>query len=127
MKRALYIILQWTWGIVQTLIGAILFIIFINKKHSFYNGAVATQWGFSCGVSLGMFIFVDDENELLPHEYGHTLQSLILGPLYVFVIMLPSLCWAGIPLFKNIRRSKKLPYSFFYTEKWADYLSRKLK
>lgn len=127
MKRILYTLCQCTWGILQTLIGAVVFMIFIKRKHYFFNGAVATEWGLNCGVSLGLFIFVDDEKELMPHEYGHTIQSLILGPFYLLVIVLPSLFWAGLPMFKNMRKNKKIPYSFLYTEKWADYLSRKLK
>lgn len=47
-------------------------------------------------MSLGLFIFmfggryIGDE-ETLKHEYGHSIQSKILGPLYLIVIGLPSL------------------------------------
>lgn len=30
---------------------------------------------------------------LLVHEYGHTIQSMILGPLYLIVIGIPSTLW----------------------------------
>lgn len=29
-------------------------------------------------------------NQLLVHEYGHTIQSLMLGPLYLAIIGIPS-------------------------------------
>jgi len=51
------------------------------------------------GISIGAFIFLSDEIEIkeagkyqiLRHEYGHFLQSLLLGPLYISVIGIPSI------------------------------------
>ncbi len=53
------------------------------------------------------------------HEYGHTVQSLILGPLYLFVIGIPSFLWA-LPPATRWRARHKIPYSALYTERWAD-------
>ena len=52
-------------------------------------------------VSLGMFIFVgthkdtsrERAREIASHEYGHTLQSLLLGPLYLIAVGAPSFIW----------------------------------
>ena len=93
MKRILYILLQCTWGFPQTLAGAVLFLVFLRSRHFRYRRAVATQWPLAGGVSLGLFIFVSHES-LCYHEYGHALQSLMLGPLYLPVVGLPSLVWA---------------------------------
>jgi hypothetical protein len=46
-------------------------------------------------VSLGQFIFIfsryNDVGFIERHEYGHTIQSHLLGPLYLLVIGLPSI------------------------------------
>mgnify|MGYP007099320789 FL=1 len=44
-----------------------------------------------------MFIFTARpyDLKLIQHEYGHTVQSLILEPIWLFVIGLPSLIWCG--------------------------------
>lgn len=72
------------------------------------------------GISLGNVIFARAEFERNPtlykHEYGHTRQSLYLGPLYLLVIGLPSLIHAAL------YRPEKGNYYDFYTERWADRL-----
>ena len=56
--------------------------------------------------------------KLLVHEYGHTIQSLILGPLYLIVIGIPSTLWGF--LFAKKRYEKQIPYCAFFTESWAN-------
>jgi hypothetical protein len=79
-----------------------------------------------------MFIFVakhtgeDLKRMITVHEYGHTIQSLILGPLYLFVIGAPSLLWAGIPAFSRMRRRRQMSYYRFYPERWANHLGEKV-
>jgi hypothetical protein len=78
-------------------------------------------------MSLGRFLFLHEsyrpgDRALLAHEYGHTIQSLILGPLYLFVIGLPSLLWAGLPVFQRRRHDRHVSYYSFYPEKWANAL-----
>ena len=58
--------------------------------------------------------------ETTKHEYGHYQQSLRLGWLWIFVIGIPSLIWAGC--FQKYRRKNKISYYSFYTEKWANKL-----
>lgn len=57
------------------------------------DGAVVTSWKLGSSLSLGMFIFTRTpyDLKLVQHEYGHTVQRLILEPLWLFVIGLPSL------------------------------------
>lgn len=127
-KNLFYILIQWTWGFVQNLIGLIVFLIFYKYKHIKANNVVFTEipgnWG---GITLGGFVFIDylpdDEifkDSVVRHEYGHTIQSLYLGPLWLFIIGLPSLLWAGC--FDKYRAKYKVSYYDFYTEKWANYL-----
>ena len=58
LKRGVYTAAQWTWGLPQTLAGALLRIAHRGDKHFDYNGAHATVWDKDSGVSLGKFIFV---------------------------------------------------------------------
>src|SRR5699024_11667935 len=95
MKNVIYILIQCTWGLPQTLLGFIVLLINIKNKHYFYHGAIITERNVPSSVSLGMFVFtttnpmkdkrtknkIPDEElskRLLVHEYGHTIQSLIL-------------------------------------------------
>lgn len=130
MKIRLYRICQCTYGILQTFMGFCLFLIHCRKKHCFYRGAVVTEWTYGGSVSLGMFLFVstkykencneESHRKLLAHEYGHSVQSLILGPLYLIVIGIPSFLWASVPVFREMRRKRNISYYSFYTESWAN-------
>ena len=72
------------------------------------------------GISLGSFVYVSKSlskyETHIAHELdGHTVDSKYFGPLYLFIIGIPSICWAGL------RNTKKHPnYYTFYTEKWAN-------
>lgn len=131
MKKFLYTIIQCTWGILQTIIGLILFLVNIKKEHYNYLGAIVTEWNYSGCVSLGLFIFISKDSGiykkgLIVHEYGHTIQSLILGFLYVPIILIPSLIWCGLPYFKNYRKIKNVSYYSMYTESWANSLGESI-
>lgn len=131
MARLLYTLIQCTWGGIQTLVGLAFFLYFLQSPHEWYHGAIYTRWSLDGGISLGLFIFTADSEEewrhqMAVHEYGHTWQSLMLGPLYLPAVGIPSFLWARLPVFINLRREKKLPYSAFYTEKWADALGGKM-
>lgn len=131
----LYALVQCSWGAIQTLAGLILFLTARGERHFMFHGAVATVWKGRGNVSLGMFIFVNESTELvgcysqrmLSHEYGHTIQSLILGPLYLLVIGLPSFLWCNVPAFERKRQENGIAYSSFYTEKWADYHGERVR
>lgn len=124
IKYLVYISLQLTWGILQSFIGFVLFMWTIKSAHSFYHGSIRTHWHMNSGISLGLFIFVSTDNaghvsmEMSQHEYGHTVQSLILGPLYLIIIGLPSIIWYHF--FEDIRRRNNISYSAFIIERWAD-------
>ncbi|WP_146922750.1 hypothetical protein [Alkalibacterium kapii] len=138
----LYIILQLTWGFLQSFVGLCLFLFFVNAPHDFYHGSIRTKWPSLKGVSLGLFIFTPDENDktlqkkyqnnqiylenlcnrLSVHEYGHTYQSLLLGPFYLVIIGTVSWSWANLSRYKNLRKDYAVPYSFCWTESWANRL-----
>jgi len=142
MKVLVYRIWQCTWGLLQTILGLIVFLTHYKDKHYSYHGAVVTVWENKSSVSLGMFIFVTDEPyfiekfkgkipaeelsyRLLVHEYGHTIQSLILGPLYLILIGIPSTAWGFLPNMNKKRRDEKSSYFEFFTEKWANGLGER--
>ena len=101
--RVLYVLLQLTWGLPQSLLG-LLYLLREGKgkEHFWFHGAYVTRWDHTGGISLGMFIFIGDplmdygeENAYLTHEYGHTIQSMLYGPLYLFIVGIPSSLWAA--------------------------------
>jgi len=57
----IYDILQWTWGLPQTIVGFIYFLINIKQEHYYYHGSVVTIWKSKSSLSLGMFVFVSDD------------------------------------------------------------------
>lgn len=135
MKQILYRFCQCTWGIFQTILGFILFLKYFKNKHFSYHGAIITEWNNNTSLSLVLFVFVtvhpfftekykyeytqeELARKLLVHEYGHTIQSLILGPLYLIVIGIPSTLWGF--LFAKKRYEKQIPYCAFFTESWAN-------
>lgn len=88
-------------------------------------------WQYNGGLSLSNHIFLPKKYfygvafdkwhaDYIYHEFGHTLQSHKLGPLYLFVIGAPSLIWAKC--FKKYRIKHNKNYYSFFTERWADKL-----
>lgn len=124
MKRIAFIILQCTWGILQTLLGAVFFLKIRHKyPHKMYRGCIDTQWNTRSGLSLGLFIFTPREDlmnseKIRIHEYGHCIQSLMLGPFYLLIGAV-SLVWANHPYFRKLRKEKQLPYTSCFVESWA--------
>ena len=124
MKKFLFILGQCTWGFLQTLLGAIICLKHWNCPHKFYRGAIDTQWAGRGGMSLGLFIFTPQEkseraDQVRVHEYGHCFQSLLLGPLYLILVGLPSVIWANLPYFRKLRQEKGVRYVALYCESWA--------
>ncbi len=150
MKRLLYTLTQIIWGFPQTALGLAVLAAHARKPHFAYHGAIVTIWKTNAGLSLGPFIFIDERHDLkehleklhvqaqdlppaqrvneklLVHEYGHTVQSLILGPLYLVVIGLPSVIWMKTPRLSRRRSAQRISYYSFYTERWANYLGERV-
>jgi len=124
-----YYLLQFTWGIFQNIIGFILTIKYRKGKREYYHGSVITyheeSWG---GISMGIFIVMNGKRDpewirsTRVHEYGHTIQSLILGPFYMLIIGIPSFIWCNAKRFRTLRKEKGVSYFSFYPEKWANHL-----
>lgn len=127
-----WIIWQCTWGVIQTALGALLcFGMCRGSKRMWYKSCLVVFWGISKGLSLGLFLFVSDDaldssaenpHHSIKHEYGHAVQSAILGPLYLILIGLPSFTWCNSRFAFKWRLAHNIDYYDFPTEKWADKL-----
>lgn len=122
-------VLHFTWGWPQALAGAVVLAACGRscKRYSF-RSSIVTEWKFMRGLSLGPFIFVPPRcpRRLLVHEYGHSIQALLLGPLYLPIIVLPSLTWAGLPALERRRVRRHTSYYTFFTERWANELAERI-
>lgn len=91
-----------------------------------YKQAIVIPCVMKGAVTLGCYVFVGLNSEYrktVKHELGHTIQSKILGPLYLIVIGIPSITYCGLRrIFPSLRKKN---YYNFYTEKWANNLSEK--
>jgi hypothetical protein len=116
-------LLLWSWCLPQSLLGLLVYSYFklfdrTTVRAEFKEVMIVLNSSISC--SLGRYIFITNIREKsLLHEYGHTMQGYIFGPLYLPMVGLPSLIFAVISL-KNKEFAKR--YFERYPEKWADRL-----
>jgi len=105
-----------------------MWLVFRRSPHRTYRMCWVTEWRLKRGLSLGLFVFVPKHcpKKLLVHEYGHAVQSLILGPLYLVVIVVPSLVWAGVPALSRWRNRRHMSYYALYAERWANWLGERV-
>lgn len=119
-------ILKYIWQLPQNIIALIYLGYLIAENQILeveeYKGAKVYTKYSSGSVTLGNYIFISSRaaENTIKHEYGHTKQSLYLGPLYLIIIGIPSILWAMTH--KIIAPDK--PYSCFYTESIADKLAK---
>lgn len=124
MKTFIFV-LKYLWQLPQNIIGLIYELITSAEKFEVNSDFTLYKNKLKGSVSLGDYIFIDKNsvtnNKIILHELGHRQQSLILGPLYLLIIGLPSIIWASLySLFPSIYN--KYSYYDFYTEKWANKL-----
>lgn len=123
-QRLAFIFLQCTWGFLPTLLGGVLFIrLRCRYPHRRYRGCIDTQWNMRSGLSLGLFLFtpndeIRDAAKIRVHEYGHSIQSIVLGPLF-WIIGLVSILWGQLPCFARLRMDRALTYTSCFVESWA--------
>lgn len=116
IKKILFSIMFWvvscTWGIIMTTIGAVA-TVSLNlikvigtwfgkdlKIKTHRNGCsfiteVCGNWG---GLELGAFALCGNYSEdnkdwfahTRKHEFGHAIQHLYMGPLFIFIVAIPS-------------------------------------
>lgn len=95
LSKILFWVLSLTWGLPMTLIGLITTIVLIccgyKPKRNMYGWytEVGEDWG---GADLGPFCVVNKypSRHILNHEFGHAIQNCYLGPLFPFMVAIPS-------------------------------------
>jgi len=126
--QKLYYILACTWGFIMTLVGAVISgALYLVKLCSFgkvkitfkpyhwiYSISVGPDsWGgFECGLC-----FLRDHKSrgaLDAHEFGHTFQNCLFGPLFPFIVGLPSVTWYHTRNAKPVKERK--PYDSMWFE-----------
>ncbi len=128
--KIIFEILLIIWQIPQLLISLIpLSIFFFTKK---INRVEHYKSSFLLFINLnenvgafcyGKFIFIrdgmsaKDQNEVSRHEYGHSIQSMILGPFYIFAVIVPSI----FRFVKYYKMALKAGSKNDYDNIWADY------
>ena len=132
MKKILYWFWSLTWGALLSIPGllvALFLIIFMHKSIKIHKNGysfiieVGGNWG---GFNLGVVslcggyttIYSDDEwfQHTRRHEFGHSLQNLIFGPLMPFIVTLPSVVRYH---YQNYRSKRGLP-NREYDEIWFE-------
>lgn len=114
-------IFLYIWQLPQNLAGLIYKVIFKGEKRILKQRSTAFYVAptMNGGVSLGNYIFLSEKSGLrepvYDHEFGHCIQSRILGPLYLPIV---GLC-SGLHCMLHKRTNN---YYDFWTEKWANKL-----
>lgn len=129
MKKIFYAIAYWigqlTWGILMTFIGALVtlfcLIFFKGKIHKNGYGFITEVFGNWGGLELGAFALCGNYSKTdtiwyehtRKHEFGHSLQNLIFGPLFPFIVAIPSACryWYDVYMAKK---------GIYLDEEWYD-------
>lgn len=94
--KKLYYTLNWTWGIITTICGALIALVLMccGKKPQRHGGSIYFEvgegWG---GMEFGCFFLCQKgaSQHTKNHEYGHSLQNALWGPLFLPVIGIPSM------------------------------------
>lgn len=130
MNKTIRTILQYTWELPQTLLGEVVLMIgrFYAAKWQTtdYKDVRLHRSAIRWGVSLGRHIILGNNysDETIKHEYGHTRQSLFLGPVYLLVVGLPSITMNIISQISYKYGKGEFSRNYYnrWPENWADKL-----
>ena len=134
--RWLYYFLACTWGFIMTIIGLIVSGVLAIVKlcsggkvkitfksyHWIYDISVGpTYWG---GLEFGLCFLRDQKSRgnLNAHEFGHTFQNCLFGPLFLFIAWIPSVIWYWSREAKPVKERK--PYDTLWFEDAATQCGR---
>lgn len=122
-------LLLFVWQLPQNLLGLILLLIYKHEKiyHKLNGKIFYFTDEMPSGISLGNYIIMnrEDKEDGMKHEYGHSIQSRILGPIYLIIIGLPSLIGNIYDKIAHAHWPYGKSYKWYYNqpwEKWADKL-----
>lgn len=132
--HGLKFIFLFLWQLPQNIVGMCL-IMFCGSVHKARLGDIDYFHRplFGSGVCLGEFIIIDSLRQrrfeqgststrkfcaVVRHEAGHRMQSRMLGPLYLLVIGLPSLCG------NLYNRARNKGSAWYYSQPWEAWADR---
>lgn len=113
-----YYVILFTWGLPLTLIGAVVFLALmafgykpLPNMYGWYI-VIGKGWG---GFNMGPFSLVSEGVSLhtLQHEFGHSIQTCIFGPLIFPFVVIPSVCryW-----YRTIKKVYEPAYDYAWFE-----------
>jgi len=129
MKRAAWLL----WQLPQSLLALCLRYCLRIASQDTHRGKTVFFFSGSAwlsGVSLGEFIFLpircQGDRATIAHEIGHSIQSRMLGPLYLLAVGIPSAVFNNLwdRLFhKSWGYQERIQWYYSrYPEAWADSL-----
>ena len=119
--KFLYYFLNFTWGLVLTLVGYVITLVLLmcGKKPTKYHGihyfAIGQSWG---GMEMGIMFLRDttSSEHVSKHELGHTYQNAILGPFMLFIVSIPSAIRYWYQEFRTRKGKSNKPYDAIWFE-----------
>ena len=124
MNLALYWILSLSWGLPLNLAGLFVALGLLLTGHrgkwTRYGPVFPVTRG--TGVSFGWVVICDGDLTLLPHERGHSLQNVMLGPFMIPLVAIPSV----LRFWYRRRRKTAVPYDAVWFEGMATSLGKRL-
>ena len=111
LKKWMFYLLSFTWGIAMTTIGCLASLVLLiagrKPKRNQYGWyfEIGTGWG---GCELGCMCIVNKNpsQHTLNHEFGHAIQNCYFGPFMIFI----SLASAARYWYREyLTRIKKIP------------------
>lgn len=125
-------IFVWLWQLPQVVVGCLWCIVARPRYLYSHHHVHLFTCRFGGGVSFGPMAFYDERHQaallsrdprVMPyicHEYGHSMDSRLWGPIYLLVIGIPS----GVHLWVRDWLKARFPslenYYDFYTERRAN-------
>jgi len=119
--------IRYLWQLPQHLLALLLIFLFrrrIVSRTPGGNGTIIIRFlGIRWGVSLGQYVLIDSRatSKTSLHEQGHSHQSLMLGPLYLIAVGVPSITMNILTRLKVLRADR---YYDRWPESWADSLGK---
>ena len=90
----MFYVIQWTWGLLENIIGLAVYLFFHKQTHFKVDKAIATLLPIKGkgNFSLGMFIFIEENQRdiTIAHEVGHCYQNCYYGIFKPFIVSIPS-------------------------------------
>lgn len=119
--KILYYLLNLTWGLPMTFIGAAsaLVLTVCGKRPESHAGClcytVGKNWG---GVSLGLIMICDGRKSERDrdHEFGHSVQNAVFGIFMPFIVCIPSAVRYRIFNYRKLHGKINPPYDSVWFE-----------